>query len=589
MPESAAPPARGSDVGPGHSGGPAVDVSDAFDHAPIGAAILTVDHRVVWANTALVRVLGRNADAAAQENVLDSFHPEDRTLVERMLRTVTTGAVSTGRVRARVLDRNHEPLHVQLSAAAVLDDADRTAHLVLHVEDVHSDFQRFTELAAAALHDPLTGLPNRTLFLDRLHHGLLRHQRLQQPLTVIYLDLDHLGPVDGGEDGDNLDDTGGGGGLDQQLLVVVAERLTACLRPGDTVGRVGREEFALLCENTDTSVAVAIAERVRALLAAPVTLLGPGDEHLDDIRLGVSTGIAGTQDQTHLDPEALLRAANSAGYSDRWMRAGAQGGNGRGHGSRRGPAEAETTPKVVTLGDAIAGVRAVYQPVVDLDTRQVVGYEALARGPVGALHDPDVLFAAAAAAGRTAELDWACRAVAIRGAVEGQLGRSRMLFLNAEPEVLARELPADVETAITREAKRYPLDVVVELTERELGPNLPGVLRAVERIRARGSRIAVDDVGADPASLALLPLLAPEVIKLDLRLVQSNTTQEIARIVGAVNAQAERTGALVLAEGIETEEHARTAHMLGARLGQGFMFGRGGPGPCRSAPSRPDR
>ncbi|MEO6880111.1 MAG: EAL domain-containing protein [Mycobacteriaceae bacterium] len=573
MPGSAAPPARGSDFGP--SGGPAVDVGGAFDHAPIGSAILTLDHQVIWSNTALNRMLGRTADAPEQETVLESFHPDDRTLVERMLRTVTTGTVSTGRVRVRVLDPDRQPLHVQLSAASVLDDADRAAHLVLHVENVHSDFQRFVELTEAVLHDPLTGLPNRTLFLDRLHHGLLRHQRLQQPLTVIYLDLDHLGRVN-----DALGCDAG-----DQLLVLVAERLRSCVRPGDTVGRVGREEFALLCENTDATVAAGVTDRVRALLAAPVTLLGPDGQAVDDIRLGVSTGVVGTDDHPHLDPESLLRAADSAGYTDRCNRAAALGVEAP--RAARGPAPEETTPEVVALSDAIAGVRAVYQPVVDLDTRAVVGYEALARGPLGPLQEPDVLFAAAAAAGRTAELDWACRVAAGRGAIEGRLNLNHMLFINAEPEVLARELPSDVGAAITREAVRHPLDVIVELTERELACNLPGVLRAVERIRSRGWRVAVDDVGADPASLALLPLLAPEVIKLDLRLVQSNTTQEIARIVGAVNAQAERTGALVLAEGIETEAHALTAHMLGARLGQGYLFGRPAPLPASPVPTGP--
>lgn len=577
MPGSATPPSADGGVGP-HGGSPVdVDIRGAFDQAPIGAAILTLDRRVVWANSALIQVLGHSADTETQQTVLESFHPADRGLVDRMLGAVTSGAVSTGRAQARVFDADHEPLHVQLSAAAVLDDADRCAHLVLHVENVHSDYSRFAKLAEAVLHDPLTGLPNRTLFLDRLHHGLQRHQRLEQPLTVIYLDLDHLGRVE-----DAL-----GAAAGEQLLVKVAERLRSCLRPGDTVGRIGREEFALLCENTDAAVAAGVAERVRALAAAPVTLLGPDGTFLDDIALGVSLGIAGADDHPHLDPESLLRAADAAGDTDRSSRAAALGVDGRGHTPRRGSAPAETNPEVVALSDAIARVRAVYQPVVDLDTRAVVGYEALARGPVGPLQEPDVLFAAAAAAGRTAELDWACRVAAGRGAIDGQLGRNHMLFINAEPEVLARVLPTDVDAAITREAMLHPLDVIVELTERELGANLPGVLRAVERIRSRGWRIAVDDVGADPASLALLPLLAPEVIKLDLRLVQSNTTQEIARIVGAVNAQAERTGALVLAEGIETEAHAVTAHMLGARLGQGYLFGRPAPLPAGPVPDGP--
>ena len=118
------------------------------------------------------------------------------------------------------------------------------------------------------------------------------------------------------------------------------------------------------------------------------------------------------------------------------------------------------------------------------------------------------------------------------------------------------------------------LDVVVEITERALTDRPAELLHAVQASATRGWGIALDDVGADARSLALMPLLRPDVIKLDLRLVQDQPTSEVAEIVNAVNAERERTGAVVLAEGIETEEHLETARALGATLGQGWLFGR---------------
>jgi EAL domain-containing protein (putative c-di-GMP-specific phosphodiesterase class I) len=220
-------------------------------------------------------------------------------------------------------------------------------------------------------------------------------------------------------------------------------------------------------------------------------------------------------------------------------------------------------------------VRSVYQPIVDLDSGAVAGWEALARGPEGSpLERPDLLFAAADEAGRLVQLDWECRVAAVRGALDAGIGRRRALFINVEPRALGSAAPDHLALDWKRAAEE--LDVVVEITERSLTERPAELLAAIETMRARGWRIALDDVGADTRSLALMPLLRPDVIKLDLRLVQEQPTLEIAAIVNAVNAESERTGAVILAEGIETHEQLATARALGARLGQGWLFARPG-------------
>ncbi|WP_336921022.1 diguanylate cyclase domain-containing protein [Aquipuribacter sp. SD81] len=240
------------------------------------------------------------------------------------------------------------------------------------------------------------------------------------------------------------------------------------------------------------------------------------------------------------------------------------------------PAAGTATEVEAAVAD---GIRSVFQPIVDLDTGAVVAYEALARGPRGsALERPDQLFAAAREAGVLAELDAACRTAAFRGAIEQGLLAPLTLFVNVEPEVLD-SAPLDDLLAIAGGAPGS-LRVVVEITERALAARPAELLRTVDRVREIGWGVAVDDVGADAVSLAFMPLLRPDVVKLDLRLVQERPGPAVAQVMNAVNAYAESTGALVLAEGIEDERHLRVARGLGARLGQGWLFGRPGPTPA---------
>lgn len=223
-------------------------------------------------------------------------------------------------------------------------------------------------------------------------------------------------------------------------------------------------------------------------------------------------------------------------------------------------------------------VTSVYQPIVDLDTGRIVAYEALARGPHGTgLASPDALFAAGDECNLTFELDWVCRASALQGALDAGLGTSTQLFVNVEPASLRSFRPAEFDAVAA--LARSTLNIVVEITERAIVSDPAALIKALVRIRAAGMGVAIDDVGADPASLALLPFVEPDVIKLDMRLVRQHTDSEIASIIGAVRADAERRGAIILAEGIETKEHLQRAFVFGARLGQGWLYGRPGPLP----------
>ena len=220
-------------------------------------------------------------------------------------------------------------------------------------------------------------------------------------------------------------------------------------------------------------------------------------------------------------------------------------------------------------------LRPAFQPIVDLATSEVVAFEALARWPDLPGATPDAVFATARRNGRVDDLDWACRIAALEEALARGLGREHMLFLNVEPAAVATAGPAGA--AFVTAAAHRRLRVMLELTERCLTDHPAELLRLVGWAREHGWSIALDDVGAAPESLAMLPFLAPDVIKLDVALVTRRPTGHQASVMAAVMAHSERTGAIVLAEGVETTAHLDQALALGATLGQGWLFGRPGP------------
>ncbi|MFC7674093.1 EAL domain-containing protein [Mycolicibacterium sp. GCM10028919] len=251
---------------------------------------------------------------------------------------------------------------------------------------------------------------------------------------------------------------------------------------------------------------------------------------------------------------------------------------------------APVTPSRENLDRAVAGdgLRAVYQPIVSLPDGRVVGYEALARWPHLTGVPREDVFTYAVRTGRAAVLERHCIEAAIGGARDAGLAPGSTLFINCE--ATAPFLSRSDSDVLSRGAERFRL--VFEVTERSLLAHPPDLLRKVVALREEGFAIALDDVGADMNALALLDVLAPDVIKLDMSLVQSRPHYEQARTWAAVLAHHERAGARVLAEGIETVEHLDRALALGATLGQGYRFGHPAPmagGATAETPSPPIR
>ncbi|RZT18910.1 EAL domain-containing protein (putative c-di-GMP-specific phosphodiesterase class I) [Mycobacterium sp. BK558] len=215
-----------------------------------------------------------------------------------------------------------------------------------------------------------------------------------------------------------------------------------------------------------------------------------------------------------------------------------------------------------------SGLLPSFQRVVSLPGGTVVGYEALARWPHLNGTGPLQVFAHAARKGTLNVLDRECIRRAANAALRGNSTPGMLLLINCEPSTEDLDLDDD---AVAEAAGAFHL--MFELTERGLLDNPRALLRKVDALRAHGFMIALDDIGAQRDSLALLDIIAPEILKLDMGLVQNQPDDVQARTVAAIIGHHERTGATILAEGIETELHLEQALAYGATLGQGFLFG----------------
>ncbi|HTU31556.1 MAG TPA: diguanylate cyclase [Solirubrobacteraceae bacterium] len=462
--------------------------------------------------------------------------------------------------------RDGTPFWNEIALAAEFDEHGEVVRYLGVQKDVSTRITGRRRGERVSRVDPLTGLANRAALRDALAAALSSAQVNDRQVALLWVDVDDFRKVN-----DAHGYTAG-----DLVLRTVADRLRTAVRPGDVLARAGGDEFLLLvCDVDDVwGLAEEIAGRIVHRLREPIELpSGSGRA----VGIGVSVGVSGY-------PRDAATAEELLGHADRAMQIAKDAGKNRVHVH-----SSEPVPHALDAGfnpQAAAGelytilaeglVTPVFQPIVSLDTDGCVGYEALARGPVGSvLERPDHLFAAADAAGFTVELDWLCRARAVEAALNVGLDRRHHLFLNCEPAAIGTECPARHAEIWAR--AQDELELVLEITERAVTGRPAELSGAVAAHRSAGRGIALDDLGADVRSLALLPLIGPDVIKLDLRLVQDRPSADQAAIVAAVAAESERTGAAVLAEGIETDEHLAVARALGATLGQGFRWGRPAP------------
>src|ERR1700744_92269 len=217
-------------------------------------------------------------------------------------------------------------------------------------------------------------------------------------------------------------------------------------------------------------------------------------------------------------------------------------------------------------------LRTGFQPIVRVESGGVVGYEALIRGPAGSiLESPDALIKEAYRQNRVVEFDWAARASASHAALGALLTPNDLLFLNIEPMALASNCPRDLWADIEEAFGTFR--IILEITERSLDHDPRTLFEGIDRQRPTVTGLALDDVGADFRAMSMLPVIRPDVIKLDLKVTQGTPSRAAMRVLHFAYEEVERTGATILAEGVETKRHDQVVRALGAPLAQGWLYG----------------
>ena len=443
-------------------------------------------------------------------------------------------------------------------ACAVVVDALVCIRLALTLRD--RGFAR-EELAHRAAHDELTGLANRPLLADRLQHAIDRTRRGDATLAVLTVDLDRFKIVN---------DTWGHGAGDTVLLAV-ASRLTELVRPGDTVARVGGDEFVIVCEELDdVEDAIAIAERIVDALRHPISVT----EHA--VALSVCVGIAVHQEGSST-PDSLLRDAEAAMFL------------AKGSGPNRWELyDARLREQVQHRRDTEAALqgalerdelRLVYQPVVRLATRDVTGFEALVRWarPGHGLVGPDDFIGLAEESTLICEIgDWvleqACRQIALWNSQHPDRA-PLTISVNVSGRQLALPGFSDRLQRIITRTGVDPSTIVLEITETVIVRHAEPVVGQLEMAKRLGVRLAIDDFGTGYSALAYLRQFPVDIVKIDRVFMQElGALAPDATVIGAVIRLAQVLGQEVIAEGAETEQQMHALAELGCDYVQGFYF-----------------
>ncbi len=542
---------------------------NTFEYAPNGMMLIDLGvrraGRLIQVNPALCRLTGHGRDALLDMDVTDLTSPEHRDDLGRHFIEIRAGRQGAVSLEQRWVAADGTDLWVQFNMSPRASDRDH--YVVAQVEDITARKYAEERLTHQALHDGLTGLPNRLLLMDRMTHALAAAHRSRRGVGVLYLDLDGFKAIN--------DSAGHAAG--DQALRQVADRLRHSLRPGDTVARLGGDEFVAVCPDIDTvDTVVAIAQRVARELRRPIGLAA------QDFVVGASIGISlSTDDST---PEQLLHDADRAMYG-----AKNEGKDRIRVGAGHDPELTSRTARAVR-GMRIEAelVRAVDrhelvlfgQPVIDLASGAVVAVETLMRWqhPERGLLPPSEFLDVAengaliGPVGRRA-LNESCRMAAVWSSVLG--GDAPAVHVNVSGRQLESGHLHDEVMASVDRWSLPPDRLVLELTETHMPLLADSLRRDVQRMRQCGVRIAIDDLGTGYSSLTRITELPVDLLKIDLTFVQGMSTDPAcAAVVRGVLAIGAALGLDVIAEGVETAEQAEQLRAWGCSGVQGYLYGR---------------
>ncbi|HEV7205891.1 MAG TPA: EAL domain-containing protein [Jatrophihabitans sp.] len=538
----------------------------AFESANVGMFMASLGRpgfgAVVQVNRAICVFLGRPAEELLGTTIEHASDPDDVASVDELLTALASGELDHLQREQRFRHADGTLLWGLLSASAIRPGGNADPYVIALVEDITARKHAEQALTRQALHDPLTGLANRTLLTDRLERALTVRVGGDVGVGVLYLDLDGFKAIN---------DTAGHAAGDR-LLVDVARRLEGCVRPGDTVSRIGGDEFVLVCVGlTEPAMLHQVAHRVLDSISFAVEVDG------SVARIGASIGVALADGH---DAGQLLRLADEAMY--RAKRAGRNrvvvAGAGDLDTEARSARAVRLLPEVVTALER--GEFEMYgQPVHNLSSGSITAVETLLRWnhPSGQVLSPAAFLDVVEGSplmqhiGRFV-LHASCRMAA---AWPDTGSGAPDVHVNVSGRQLENGLLHDEVREALRLSGLPASRLVLELTETHMPMIANSVLNDLQALRAEGVRIAIDDIGTGYSSLARITELPVDLLKIDLKFTAGLGVEPACdAVVRAVISIGQALGLAVVAEGVETERQANLLRRYGCETAQGHRYSR---------------
>ncbi len=534
----------------------------AFDYAPIGMAMVTLDGRWLQVNHSLCQIIGYREEELIGERFQIVTHPEDLDRFLQEVVNILEGRAQSSQIEKRYVDKHGQEIWALVNISLIHDTESRPSSLVFQIQDITDRKRAQEQLLHDAFHDPLTGLPNRAWFMDQLRIALSRSRRRSgSKFAVLFLDLDRFKIIN-----DSLGHMYG-----DQLLVGIARRLRHCLRTEDMIARLGGDEFTVLINDIrDPEDALIVAERIQNHLSQKFAL--GGFETFTSVSIGIAFS-----DSEYEKPADLLRDADTAMYQAKLR------GKARFVIFDKGMHVRAMNTLQIESDLRHAAERKEfklhYQPIISLETGELSGFEALIRWqhPERGMIPPADFIPVAEETGLIVPIgQWVMREACL------QMQRWRTQY----PEL------GDVWMSVNLSGKQFahaglmeqiiqtlsltgldPCRLKLEITESVVMENVDTATWMLERLRTLGVETCIDDFGTGYSSLSYLHRLPIDALKIDRSFVsRMSRNSENREIVRTIIMLAQNLGKQVIAEGVETREQLDQLRDLHCATGQGYFF-----------------
>jgi diguanylate cyclase (GGDEF)-like protein/PAS domain S-box-containing protein len=528
-----------------------------FDNAAIGMAVVSVDGSWLQVNEALCKLLGYSEQELRATSFQRLTHPDDLRQVQSYIQRVLEGYIQSHEQEKRYIHERGHAVWVLWHISLLKDSESGIKRLFFQVQDI-SDRKKAEEKLTQ---DTLTGLPNRARFHDLLKLRVARNQPTKdREYAVLLLDVDRFKLVN-----DSLGNASG-----DQLLIQIAQRIKTCMRQNDVLGRVGGDEFAVLLDDvTGVEEASSVVTRIQQALSISFNLLG------QEVYTTMSIGIALGTDGEHVSD--ILRDAETAMHSAKARGKARYEVFGRDmHGELMSRLKMETDLRHACERDELF---CDYQPIVSLESRTLIGFEALVRWrhPEFGLVPPKEFIPVAEETGQILSigqtvLESACRQARLW---QETYPTAPPLFVSVNLSVKQFNQPDLVENIarLLQEFKLPPRCLKLEITESVFSDNIEAAVGLLTQLRNLGVQLSIDDFGTGYSSLSYLQRFPIDTLKIDRSFVtQMMENEENLAIVRTIVALAQNLGMDVVAEGVETEDQLMLLRKLECENGQGYLF-----------------